>query len=179
MVKYTCQLHVTQTYEGKVEAASMQEALDIVVANDAETLEFDCIDINSEVGLIEPIPDVQFDSMEEDLSTVYATKEDALQAVENAFPTEKKVRKAVDMTRLTKYQFDFIQELHKQFSKNLLEQKTVAEITKFLNYLFGLNKSSTSYSNIWNGRTERSSLPLGKPDFNNAEVTFKGEFYES
>lgn len=180
MAKYFCALHVTHTYEGCVEAASVKEAAAIITAGDPASLEFDCTDASFEVGDIEYVGESEITVIaDSDLNTLYSSKADALTAVEVAFPSVKKVRKVVDTTKFTKYQFDFVLALHGQFHQDLLEAKTVKELTGFFNDLFSLNKSTTSYANIWNGRTKRGSLPVGEADFLNAMVTFKGEDYGS
>lgn len=80
---------------------------------------------------------------------------------------KKSLRKKSDKTRITQYQFDFIQDAYTQWfifnQKNPTRKKSRADLVAVLNYQLEMNKGITSYSNIWNNKIDRNTLAKGVP----------------
>jgi hypothetical protein len=84
--------------------------------------------------------------------------------------TKKSDRKKHDTTRLTKYQFDFIMEAHRQYvAHNLSAVKggriTQQDLAKTVNEKMGTHKSVSTLALVWNGKLDRDSLADGTAYF--------------
>ncbi len=71
-----------------------------------------------------------------------------------------------DTTKFTQYHYDFIVQSYEEFvyhnaQRVRSEHKTQKDLTDALNKKLNLNKSSTSYARVWNGKVDRESLPVG------------------
>jgi len=74
----------------------------------------------------------------------------------------KIVHKKHDSHKFTQKEYSFICDTHAYYTN----MYTQAEITSFLNERLSLDKSITSYSTIWRGKTIFKLLPVGDLNFN-------------
>ena len=79
------------------------------------------------------------------------------------------LRKQPDTTKYTQYMYDYIQITHAKVTAHNIakpeEKMSMDELATGLNLKMGTDKSTTSLSDIWNGKTKRHTLPVGEATF--------------
>ena len=156
MTQFTCQVLVTNTYEGEVAADSVEDVQVILTRLTPCELEFDLIDSGWAT-----------ESVKEVIPEVPTTRQEALALVDKMFPPASTNRKTVDASKFTQHQFTFIQEAHSSYvaqkKAGNLKGKTLEDVAAFLNEKLGLNKSKGAYGTIWGGKVKKELLPPGEP----------------
>ena len=80
-------------------------------------------------------------------------------------------RKKPDTTKLTQYMYDYIVQTHIEFLdfnrvRPQKERRTLEDLTIIINTQLKLDKSRTTYSHVWCGRIDRTTLAKGTDYFN-------------